>query len=420
MDTKSAVMNEMLFSLTNWEDQMKRRNFLALAGVLTAGLMSTSALAADPIKFGVVSHLTGPLAGGEAVTHIPNIELWVQQVNDRGGLSVGGEKRPIEIVTYDDKTNPAEHIKAVQRLATQDKVDFMLSPYGTGFNLAAAPIYAKYNYPLIAVSSITDEIEELTERFPNMFFTLGSTSGFVDGVVTTLTKLREQGVIGNKVAMVNVADAFGIELADTARPKFVEAGFEIVYDKSYPLGTPDLSPVVKGAKAASPDAFVAWSYPPDTFALAEQAIIEDLDVGAYYSAVATAFPAFSKKFGGKIEGVLGAGGVNPDTPAMQEYRNAHEEVTGKVPDYWASATYYAQLQILEQAIEGVGEIDQAAVIDYIKANEFDTVIGPVKFDKHNNSDRYWSVGQWRDGQFRAVADTGMGDSADPVAKEGWN
>ena len=399
---------------------MKRRSFFVAVAGTAAALWATTALAADPIKFGVVSHLTGPLAGGEAVTHIPNIELWAHQVNERGGLTVGGEQRLVEIVTYDDKTNPAEHIKAVQRLATQDEVDFMLSPYGTGFNLAAAPIYAKYDYPLVAVTSITDEIHELTEKFPNMFFTLGSTSGFVEGAVATLTKLRDEGVIGNKVAMVNVADAFGIELANAARPKFEEAGFEIVYDKSYPLGTPDLSPLIKGAKAAEPDAFVAWSYPPDTFALTEQAIIEDLDVKAYYSAVATAFPAYAGKFGSKIEGVLGAGGINPDTDAMAEYRTKHKEVTGKDPDFWASATYFAQLQILEQAIEGVGEIDRAAVIDYIKNNEFDTVIGTVSFDGHNNSERYWSVGQWRDGKFRAVADIGMGDSIAPVAKDGWN
>ena len=92
-----------------------------------------------------------------------------------------------------------------------------------------------------------------------MFFTLGTTSGFVEGVRDTLVAMRDAGTIGNRVAMVNVADAFGIELADKARPMLAEAGFEIVYDKSYPLGTPDLSPVIKGAKNAEPDAFVAWS-----------------------------------------------------------------------------------------------------------------------------------------------------------------
>lgn len=404
---------------------MKRRTLVTGVGkgLLAAGisgLLVTTVLAADPIKIGVVEHQTGPLAGGEVVTHTPNIELWVSQVNARGGLKVDGEQRMVEIVRYDDKTDPAEHIKAVQRLATQDEVDFMLSPYGTGFNIAAAPIYAKYNYPLIAVSAITDQIPVLAKRFPNMFFTLGTTTGFVEGVRDTLTKMRDAGTIGNKIAMVNVADAFGIELADKARPILTEAGFEIVYDKSYPLGTPDISPVVKGAKASEPDAFVAWSYPPDTFAITEQAIIEDFSVKAFYTAVATCFPAYAGKFGSKINGSLGAGGVNPDTPAMQEYRKAHKEVTGREADYWASATYYASLQILEQAIEGVGKVDRAATIDYIKNNSFDTVLGAISFDENNNSERYWSVGQWRDGVFRAVADVGMGDSVAAVAKEGWN
>jgi len=402
-------------------DTMRRSLVLGAGPALgLAVMMSTTAMAADPIKFGVVSHLTGPLAGGETVTHTPNIELWVKQVNERGGLNVDGEQRPIEVITYDDRTDPAEHIKAVQRLATQDEVDFMLSPYGTGFNIAAAPIYAKYNYPLVAVSAITDKVPELTKRFPNMFFTLGTTTGFVEGVRDTLLKMRDAGLIGNKVAMVNVADAFGIELAGTARPILTDAGFEIVYDKSYPLGTPDISPVVKSAKASEPDAFVAWSYPPDTFALTEQAIVENLDVKAFYTAVATSFPAYAGKFGSKIEGNLGAGGVNPDTPAMKEYRKAHLEATGKEADYWASATYYASLQILEQAIEGVGSIDRQATVDYIKNNSFDTVLGTISFDENNNSERYWSVGQWRDGVFRAVADTGMGDSVAAVAKEDWN
>jgi len=237
---------------------MKRRTVIkhVLSGMIAtgiAGMMTTNVLAADIIKIGVVAHKTGPLAGGEAVTHTPNIDMWVKQVNDRGGLKVDGVQKLVKVIVYDDKTNPGEHIKAVQRLATQDKVDFMLSPYGTGFNIAAAPVYAKYGYPLVAVTAITDKIPELTKRFPNMFFMLGSTTGFVNGVRDTLISLRDAGKIGKKIAMVNVADSFGIELAEVARPILAKAGFEIVYDKSYPLGTPDLSPIIKGAKASNPE-----------------------------------------------------------------------------------------------------------------------------------------------------------------------
>ena len=197
-----------------------------------------------------------------------------------------------------------------------------------------------------------------------------------------LVEQREAGAIGNEVAMVNVADAFGIELSDVARDLFTEAGFDIVYDKSYPLGTPDLSPVMKGAKDSGAKAFVAWSYPPDTFGLAEQAAIEDLDVSVYYSAVATAFPAFAAANGSKINNVLGAGGTNVDDPLIAEYRAAHETVTGSVPDYWASANTYAALQILQQAIEGAGTLDKDTVTQYIKDNSFDTVMGELSFENN--------------------------------------
>jgi len=287
------------------------RNLLKVGAAVAVGL-SSAVFAVEPIKLGSIAPKTGPLAGGATVTQWPNVELWAKQVNDRGGLMVGGEKRMIEVIEYDDKTNPGEHIKLAQRLAEQDKVDFIVAPYGTGFNIATAPIYGRYGYPMIAVSAITDKMDELTTRYPNLFFTLGTTTAFINGVTDILKEQRDAGNIGNTVAMVNVADAFGIELADIAREILPEAGFEIVYDKSYPLGTPDMSPVMKGAKEAAADSFIAWSYPPDTFALAEQAIIEDLDVKLYYSAVATSFPSFGNAYGGKINNVLGAGGTNVD------------------------------------------------------------------------------------------------------------
>ena len=232
-----------------WEENMFHRSLvkLAAAGAVSAGLVTAgAALAQDVIKVGAIAPKTGPLAGGAVVTQWPNINLWVEQVNARGGLEVGGKKMPIELIEYDDKTNPGEHIKLAQRLAEQDNVDFVVAPYGTGFNIAAAPIYGRYGYPMVAVSAITDKMDELVARYPNLFFTLGTTTAFVEGVRDILVEQRDAGAIGNEVAMVNVADAFGIELADRARELFTEAGFELVYDKSYPLGTPGPEPGDEG------------------------------------------------------------------------------------------------------------------------------------------------------------------------------
>ncbi len=399
---------------------MDKRTFLKSAAIALAGSLYAfgAVQAADTIKIGAVAPKTGPLAAGAAITHWPNVRLWASEVNARGGLQLKSGKAKIELIEYDDRTSPGETIKAVQRLATQDKVDFILAPYGSGLNLAAAPIYAKYGYPQITSTSITDKIGPLTKRYPGIFFTLGTTTSFASAVADILKKMKDAGQIGNRVAMVNVADAFGIELANAARPIFKKAGLEIVYDKSYPLGTQDLSPVVKGAKAANPDAFVAWSYPPDTFGLTQQAKIQGLDTKAFYTAVATAFPAFGGKFGKSAEGILGAGGVNPDTPEMQAYFAALQKVNGKPTDSWAGPMVYATYQILEQAIEGVGSTDRKAVTAYIKANTFKTVIGPITF-KNQNNEKFWTVGQWQGGKYYGVSSTGRPGAKPVQVKKGW-
>jgi branched-chain amino acid transport system substrate-binding protein len=399
---------------------MERRTILKTAAAATLALgLASPALAQDALKIGAVGPKTGPLAGGAEVTFWPNVRLWAHDVNEAGGIDVGGTKRMVEIIEYDDQTNPGETIKAVQRLATQDQADFILAPYGTGLNIASAPIFERFGYPMVTHTAISDQIEDLSSKFPNMYFLLGGATGLSGGVVEVLSQMRDAGEIGSTVAMVNVADAFGIELAEVGKPQLEAAGFEIVYEASYPLGTQDLSPVIKGAKDANPDAFVAWSYPPDTFGLTEQAMIEGLAPKAFYTAVATAFPAYAGRFGAAAEGVLGAGGVFADGDAFKEYAARHEAVTGAKPDFWASAPAYASFQILQQAIEGAGTTDKAAVAEYIANNSFDTVIGPIEWDENNSNAKYWTVGQWQGGVFKGVASTGRDGAVAAMPKTGW-
>ena len=216
-------------------------------------------------------------------------------------------------------------------------------------------------------AAVTDQMDALIARYPGLFFVQGSTSSFAQSAANVMKKLKDEGKIGNRVAIVNVADAFGIELANAGRPIFKQAGFDIVYDKSYPNTAQDFAPVIKAVKAENPDAFVAWSYPSDTFGLAEQAKIEGLNVKAYYSAVGVAFPTFRGKFGASAENVLGAGGIQ-DNPDIRGYYERHKKVTGVDADHWGSLLYYTFLQILEQAMEGVGEVDRAKITAYLKSH----------------------------------------------------
>lgn len=403
---------------------MLRRNVLkltAMAAALTvAGLAPANAQ--EVIKLGAVAPMTGPLAGGAAVTHWPAVRLWVDQVNKRGGLTLaGGVKATVELIEYDDATNPQQTIQAVTRAATQDRVDFLVAPYSTGLNLAAAPIFDRLGYPQITGTAVTNQQPELAQQFPNMFFVLGRTGVMAEDAARVLVELRDKGEIGTRVALVNVADAFGIEMVGISRGVLEANGFEIVYETSYPLGTQDLAPVIDAAKAANPDAFIAWSYPGDTFALTEQAIVQGFAPKVFFTAVATAFPAYAARFGAAAEGVLGMGGVNPDDPKFQEFAAAHTALNGQGPDYWASAATYATLEILGQAIEATGTKDRAAVMAYLKdrSHVYDTVLGPVQFNENNDNERYWTVGQWQDGVFRGVMARGREGAVPVRIKQGW-
>src|SRR5690606_16069271 len=119
-------------------------------------------------------------------------------------------------------------------------------------------------------SAATDGVTEFAQRWPNSFWLLGTSTQLANGAVEAIAKLKDSGEIGNKVALVYVGDAFGQELLAPAKKALDENGFEVVYESSYPFGTQDVAPVISAAKAASPDAFIAFSYPGDTFALTEQ------------------------------------------------------------------------------------------------------------------------------------------------------
>jgi branched-chain amino acid transport system substrate-binding protein len=402
------------------EETMQRRNVLKLAAataVVGPSAFRSAFAQAPTIKIGAVGPKTGFMAAGAAVTHWPNFRLWAQEVNDRGGLKLKAGQRKIEFIEADDRSQPAESIKAIERMATQDKVDFMLPVYGTGWNLATAPIYAKYGYPQIAQAAVTDQMDTLIARYPTLFFVQGSTSSFAQAAANVLKKLKDEGKIGNRLAVVNVADAFGIELANAGRPILTAAGFEIVFDRSYPPTNQDFAPIIKGAKAANPDAFVAWSYPSDTFGLFEQAKIEGLNVKAYYSAVGVAFAGFRGKFGASVENVLGAGGIQ-DTPEIRSYYERHKKVTGVDADSWGSPMYFSLLQMIEQAIEAVGEMDRAKITAYIKSNTFKTIVGEIDV-RNQKLNRFWTVGQWQGGFFHAVSGVGYSNYKPVQLKTGW-
>jgi branched-chain amino acid transport system substrate-binding protein len=389
----------------------------AIAAV--AGLSAVApALAQSSVKIGYALSRTGPNAGGAAVTTLPNYEMWVKEVNAAGGLKLGNKRVPIEVVQYDDRSSAEEAAKALDRLITQDKVDFILPPWSTGMNLAAAPIFNKLGYPQLAVTANTNQALELTKRWPNLTFWLGLPSEIVDGIVETFAKLEKDGKINKKIAMIAVGDQFGIELSTATRAGLKKAGFDLVYDKSYPFGTQDMQPVLKDAQAASPDVLLAFSYPPDTFAITDTSKVLGFNPKVFFVGVGTAFPMYKGKFAAGAEGIMGIGGSDASLPGIKWYIQHHKDIIGREPDRWASPITYASLQVLQQAIERVGKVDRAAVIKEINTGSFDTIIGKVKLENGLNKN-IWAVGQWQGADFFGVAPISKQGAKPVIAKPAW-
>jgi branched-chain amino acid transport system substrate-binding protein len=376
---------------------------VAFAAMMASGIAARGETPKS-IRIGYAISLSGPNAPGAGITTLPNYHLWVKEVNAAGGIMLKsiGKRVPIEVIEYDDHSNVDNAVEAVERLITQDKVDFILPPWGSGLNVAVGPLFHRAGYPHLAATALSDRAVELSKLWPNSFWLLGTMTGAVQGLVATIAKLRSEGKIGNTVAMVSVADQFGIGLAKAARTAFKKGGFDLVYDRSYPVETQDMRPIMTEVKQLNPDSFVAFSYPTDTMMITEQARALSFNSKVFYTAVATAFPLYKQRFGADVEGVMGMGGWDADSPESKDYFKRHLEMTGQEPDGWASPITYMSLQMLQQAIERVGKIDRAAVIKELQTGTFETILGRVKL-KNNLYEETWWVGQWQNGVFHGIA-----------------
>jgi len=375
----------------------------AVAAMLAGGV-AVQAQMPQSIRIGYAISLTGPNAAGAGSTVLPNYQLWVKEVNAAGGIMLHsvGKRVPVEVIEYDDHSNVRDAVAAVERLVKQDKVDFVLSPWGTGLNLAVGPVLHDAGYPHLAVTAFTDRAPELGKLWPNSFWFLGTMTDAARAFVGTITKLRSEGKIGNQVAMLSVADQLGIGLEQAARKALRKGGFELVYDRSYPVETQDIGAIMTEVKKLNPDVFVAFSYPPDTMAITEHSRALRFNPKVFYTGVGTAFPLYQKHFNADVDGVMGLGGWNAESAESKAYLKRHLEMTGQEPDRAASPVTYASLQMLQQSIERVGKIDRAAVIEELQTGTFQTILGQVKLEDNLYKQNWW-VGQWQNGEFHGIA-----------------
>ncbi len=382
---------------------------------LLALAAAAPALAQDaPVKIAYALARTGPWAPGAQVTQEPNYIMWAEQVNAAGGLNVQGKRRKIELIGLDDRSEMETVVRTYEKLMGSDKVDLILPPWGTGANFAIMPLAQKYGYPMLSPTATGRKLLEL--KNPYFFPLLQQPDRMMDALAEFLVARKVK-----TAALIHVDELFGLEQSTALEAAFKAKGIQIIEKKSYPLGVKDLQPVLRDIKAKNPDAFIALSYPPDTFLITGQSKALAFNPKAFYAAVGTAFPVYRDKMGAAtVEGVLGLGTWNPKTsPAAKAYFDAHVKRWKKEPDRWASGHAWAGLQILQQAVEKVG-LDRKKIRDYIASTEFDTVVGKIRFRNGENVTTPGVVSQWSSGEFEVVWPPQRATGPALFPKPAWN
>jgi branched-chain amino acid transport system substrate-binding protein len=335
----------------------------------------------EPIKVGYSMALTGGLAPNGKSALLAQ-KIWEEDVNAKGGL-LG---RPVKLIYYDDKSSPAEVPAIYTKLLDIDKVELLIGPYATAQIAPAMPIVIQRKKTFVALLGLAVNSEF---NYPNYFAMIPSgpdakpafTKGFFDVAMAQDAKPQS-------VAIVAADQEFSRNAADGARENAQKAKLKVVYDKTYPPSTTDFAPIVRAIQATNPDLVVICSYPPDSVgmvrAVNEIGFKPKMMGGGMVGLQAT---AIKTQLGPLLNGFVNYDFWLPvpkmDFPGVADFMKKYQAKAaseGVDPlGYYMGPWGYAQLQVLQQAVEGTKSLDDAKLGDYIRANTFKTVVGDVKF-----------------------------------------
>jgi branched-chain amino acid transport system substrate-binding protein len=389
-----------------------RRKALRVLGaaVLAAGF-GAAASAAEPIKIGFTMALTGGLAGAGKGALIA-MEIWREDVNKKGGL-LG---RPVEFVYYDDATQPAKVPPLYTKLINVDKVDLVVSSYGTNEIVPAMPIVIRSKLVFPSLFGLAANEEFKYDRYFQIM--PAGPDPKVDWSRGFFALAAQQNPKPKTVAIVAADAEFPINAATGARKNAAAAGLQVVYDKTYPPATTDYTPIVRAIQATNPDIVYVASYPPDSVGMVKAANEVGLKAKMFGGGmVGLQFAAIQKNLGPLLNNVINYDFWVPEPtlnfPGVKEFLARYQEAAkGKGVDplgHYLPPFAYAYMQILGQAVEATKSLDNGKIADYFRSHTHDTVVGKVKFGPNGE----WATSRVLMVQFRDVQPDNLEQFAGP-------
>lgn len=372
-------------------------SFIFIVGLFCLPLPQASAK--DSMTVGFSMSLTGKYAPG-AVGQMQSYQLWEETVNKQGGIYVKkyGKKLPVKLVYYDDKSGTGTAVRVYEKLITADKVDVVLSPYGTAIHFAVAPMAERYKVPIVGSTAASVKFRDIKTRY---FWFI--TSCLADRQMQALVDLLKHLEV-KSVAIIYAQELFPRENLQFLDPYVKEAGFNVLLRKDYPMGAKDLTTLLSQVKGKNPEAVIALCYPAGAFTITTQAQEVGLNPKFFFELVGPAVVVFGPKFGAATEGIATMGHWSPKGkwPGAKDFYDRYVAKFNKKPDYLNSVLAYTSCQILQQAIEKVGSFDWNKLRDYIANSEFQTINGPIKFTGTENMRTPSMILQWQKGELEIV------------------
>jgi len=364
-------------------NRLSRRSALLLGGAAAATAVAGPAAAQSgaPIRIGFSMALTGGLAPNGKSALLAQ-KIWEDDVNAKGGM-LG---RPVKLLYYDDQTNPATVPGIYTKLIDVDKVELIVGGYGTNMLAPAMPVIMQKNKVIVGLLGLGVNSEF---NYPRYFVMIPSgpdpkpsfTKGFIDLAMAQNPKPQ-------RIAIVAADAEFAVNASDGALENAKKHRLNVVYNNRYPPNTTDFAPIVRAIAATNPDIVVVCSYPPDTVGIVRavnEIGFKPKMIGG--GMVGTQNTSIKAQLGPLLNGwtsydfwlpvpKMNFPGVG-DLMTKYQARAAAEGVD--LYGYYMAPQAYAQMQVLQQAVEATKTFDDGKLADYIRASTFKTVLGDVKF-----------------------------------------
>ena len=353
---------------------------------------AAGAFAVEPIRIGTTQSLSGPLQDF-GTNQLRGLQMWVGDINSRGEL-LG---RPVELVHYDDESQPVRSAELYQKLITEDKVDLLIGPYSSDITLAASQVAEEHNIPMLTLAASADEI--WAQGYKNIVGLDTPSTRYMDIAIEVAA---EQGA--QTMALVWAETDFGRDVVGGVRRKASEMGIRIVLDQSADQ-IADIPGMVDQLGDANADVIMAIAYLEGAVGLVRELDRTGVKPKMLVFGVGASLAEFGQELLDDAEGVVGVvqwlRGIK--MPGAQDFAYRFRKLYGHNPAAYA-ALGYSGGEVIEAAVRLAGSTDHAAVREQLHTMVFNSLLGIYKVDANGQQ-----VGknnyllQWQDKDRRLVS-----------------